>query len=226
MTVGLRNCNFSSWEGVGSGSPTVNISGQQTAAPVFADLAAGDVHQLASSPTIDAGLPATATFGTADYDGDARTVGAQPDIGADQYFAPVPPPPGGTTTTTTPTTTATPASTVVPPATTTLPPAALSALTVARRQRGRRVRGSLRTGVANSTLSVALTTRVGRRTVTIGRLRRFVRTPGLQRFSVTLTRAGRARLRRRGRLTIRLRVTVTPQSGTPMTRRVSVALRR
>jgi hypothetical protein len=60
-------------------------AGNQSAEPVFAD---GDYRPAAGSPTIDAGaLDAFAT--SPDPDGQPRTVGAAPDIGAYEY---VPPP--------------------------------------------------------------------------------------------------------------------------------------
>ena len=48
---------------------------------------AADVHQLPASPTIDAGTAASAQG--LDIDGDARTIGSAPDIGADE-FVPAP----------------------------------------------------------------------------------------------------------------------------------------
>jgi hypothetical protein len=55
----------------------------QTATPVFVDALAGDYHQAAGSPTIDAGATARAN-GTLDVDGDLRAAGARTDIGADE----------------------------------------------------------------------------------------------------------------------------------------------
>ncbi|MET0510584.1 MAG: choice-of-anchor Q domain-containing protein [Thermoleophilaceae bacterium] len=63
--------------------------GNQDVEPLFASPPALDVHQLAGSPTIDAGV-ATPQLGTGDIDGQARTQGSAPDIGADEH---VPPPP-------------------------------------------------------------------------------------------------------------------------------------
>ena len=57
--------------------------GNQTTAPVFVDLASGDVHQAAGSPTIDAGGDVPATD-RRDVDGAARVVGSAADIGADE----------------------------------------------------------------------------------------------------------------------------------------------
>jgi hypothetical protein len=72
-------------------SRVVDMGGNQDAEPLFASPATLDFHQLAGSPTIDAGM-ATPLLGTGDFDGDARTLGSAPDIGADEY---VPPPPPG-----------------------------------------------------------------------------------------------------------------------------------
>jgi hemolysin type calcium-binding protein len=68
----------------------------QTAAPA---LDADGYHELAGSPTIDAGSAAP-PLGTADVDGEARTTGSAPDIGADEYQPPPvvnPPPPNSPT---------------------------------------------------------------------------------------------------------------------------------
>jgi hypothetical protein len=65
----------------------------QDVEPLFASPPALDIHQLAGSPTIDAGV-ATPLLGSGDIDGQARTQGSAPDIGADEY---VPPPPAADT---------------------------------------------------------------------------------------------------------------------------------
>src|SRR5215208_3523079 len=57
-----------------------NVSG----APIFAD---ADLRPDASSPTVDAGTAATALLGTIDPDGNLRTLGAAPDIGAYEWIA-------------------------------------------------------------------------------------------------------------------------------------------
>jgi Ca2+-binding RTX toxin-like protein len=62
---------------VGGGNNQTNLT------PVFANPAAGDYHQLPTSPTIDAGI-ADGLLGPADIDGEARTIGSAPDIGADE----------------------------------------------------------------------------------------------------------------------------------------------
>ncbi len=72
----------------------ITQTNQQTAAPLFVNAGTGDFHQATGSPTIDAGVAAD-LMGSADIDGDARTLGAAPDIGADE-FVPGPPTSGTT----------------------------------------------------------------------------------------------------------------------------------
>ena len=63
--------------------------------PHFVDVFGGDYHQVASSPTIDAGTT-DAQIGPVDIDGQARTMGCAPDIGADEFAsAPCPSSTGG-----------------------------------------------------------------------------------------------------------------------------------
>ncbi len=86
----LSNSSFQSANA--SGNATVTAAGSptnQTALPQLADPDNGDFHQLAGSPTIDAGS-GDPLLGTQDLDFTARVQGAAPDIGADE-FAPVPP---------------------------------------------------------------------------------------------------------------------------------------
>jgi hypothetical protein len=73
----------------------------------LADPANGDVHEVAGSPTIDAGI-ADPLLGPTDLDGDPRTLGSAPDIGADEFAPPppaaiTPPPPAPPPDTTPPT---------------------------------------------------------------------------------------------------------------------------
>jgi hypothetical protein len=97
-TVNLANSNYNSrCEYVGgscNGGAGVSITApgsgtNQTAAPVFTDSA---FHQDAASPTVDKGTT-DGEVGTADPDGDQRSLGAAVDIGADEYGPPAPPPP-------------------------------------------------------------------------------------------------------------------------------------
>jgi hypothetical protein len=56
----------------------------QSGAPLFADSVVGDYHQQPGSPTINAGKADPFT-GATDFDGDPRTLGTAPDIGADEF---------------------------------------------------------------------------------------------------------------------------------------------
>jgi Ca2+-binding RTX toxin-like protein len=97
-TVTLESSNFDTQQEFGTGA-TVTDPGtgtNQTAALLFVNAAIGDFHQLAGSPTIDAGA-AVDMMGTADLDGDPRTVGAAPDIGADEFVPSPPAPPPAST---------------------------------------------------------------------------------------------------------------------------------
>jgi hypothetical protein len=79
--------------------------GNQTAAPMLVNPAAGDFRELLGSPTIDAALPSPAN-GALDLDGSPRALPstvscagsgpALPDIGAYEYVAPTPSCPGPT----------------------------------------------------------------------------------------------------------------------------------
>jgi hypothetical protein len=66
--------------------PTLTIGDHNIdALPTFA--ATGDYHETLDSPTVDAGT-ADALDGAVDPDGDARLLGAAPDIGADEFLSP------------------------------------------------------------------------------------------------------------------------------------------
>ena len=67
----------------------------QTAEPSFVNRVGGDLHQLAGSPTIDAGSSTVAALGDKDLDRDARESGLAVDIGADESDPLSPPSPSG-----------------------------------------------------------------------------------------------------------------------------------
>ena len=74
----------------GAGTETVTAVGadpdNNTALPVFVNATTGDFRQQATSAaTIDEGSGAASMLGTVDLDGDPRTLGAAPDIGADEF---------------------------------------------------------------------------------------------------------------------------------------------
>jgi hypothetical protein len=80
-TVNSTNSNWRS----STGTAIINSSGDQHSVDaLFVDAAAGDYHQLAASPTIDAGV-ADAKNGPQDIDREARAQGKAPDIGADEF---------------------------------------------------------------------------------------------------------------------------------------------
>jgi hypothetical protein len=60
----------------------IDTAGNQSADPIFADFAAGDLHQAGDSPTIDAGADGVSSL---DLDGQGRAQGPLPDIGAFEY---------------------------------------------------------------------------------------------------------------------------------------------
>ena len=88
-TVTLTHSNYATESEQVSGSGTSSVTNpgsgtNQTAAPIFANPAAGDFHQIAGSPTINAGTTDGLT-GTADFEGETRPSGAAMDIGADEF---------------------------------------------------------------------------------------------------------------------------------------------
>jgi Thrombospondin type 3 repeat len=88
-TVTLDHSNYATEMETGLGTASVTNPGtttNQTAAPLFAAPASGDFHQLMGSPTINAGNGAATLLGTLDFEGEPRTVGSAPDIGADEYL--------------------------------------------------------------------------------------------------------------------------------------------
>jgi hypothetical protein len=102
-TVNLSNSNYATQNEptAGGGIASVTDPGtgtNQTAAPVFANAMNGDFHQLAGSPTIDAGSSAATLLGTLDFEGDQRIADGDgvcpiaPDIGADELVSSSPPP--------------------------------------------------------------------------------------------------------------------------------------
>jgi hypothetical protein len=95
-TATMSNSNYLTTAPTGIGTATVTPAGtgtNQTGSPLFTDAASGNLHEATGSPTIDAGAVVD-LMGTNDFDGDARTLGAAPDIGADEF---IPAPPSGTT---------------------------------------------------------------------------------------------------------------------------------
>lgn len=89
VTLNIDHSNFASivkGGGVPDSLYTVTETANQSAAPQLVNLTLGDIHQLPGSPTIDAGT--AGGVGPADIDGQARSSGAAPDIGADEEQVP------------------------------------------------------------------------------------------------------------------------------------------
>jgi hypothetical protein len=91
MTVTMDHSNYDTRLEVGTSGGTASVTdpsanNNQTAAPVFANAAIGDFHEASNSPTINAGAD-DPFVGPVDPDGDQRTLGPAPDIGADEFNA-------------------------------------------------------------------------------------------------------------------------------------------
>jgi hypothetical protein len=81
----------------GASVPLAGVNDNQTAPPLFVSRSSGDLHELAGSPTIDAGVP-TADLGPLDLARAPRTAVTclggpigRPDIGAYEFGPPSPP---------------------------------------------------------------------------------------------------------------------------------------
>jgi hypothetical protein len=90
IDVTVTNSNYSSVSEAPPEAEVVEGPGNQTGPPLFANEATGDFHQLAGSPTIDAGA-VDPLLGAVDIDGEPRNQGPAPDIGADEFTV-IPPP--------------------------------------------------------------------------------------------------------------------------------------
>ena len=99
--IALDHSNYVDVSASGDDASVVGSPTNQAAVPLFANAAAGNFHQLAGSPTINAGI-ADPLLGALDIDRQARVQGAAPDIGADEFPTTggggggTPPPGGGT----------------------------------------------------------------------------------------------------------------------------------
>jgi hypothetical protein len=80
----VSNSNFDTAKATAPSS-IVDGGGNQMAPPSFVNAAADDYREAAGSPTIDAGV--ADQIGTLDFDGNARTLGAAPDIGAFEFVS-------------------------------------------------------------------------------------------------------------------------------------------
>jgi hypothetical protein len=89
VVVSNSNFDVTGVEGVFGSATIADLGGNQTAAPLFVDAANGDYREAAGSPTIDGGV--ADQIGALDLAGNARVLGAAPDIGAFEFPSPLPP---------------------------------------------------------------------------------------------------------------------------------------
>ena len=87
LFIGTSNFDSSNFD---PAAQVIDLGGNQTAAPLFVDVAKGDYREAAGSPTIDAGVDDQ--LGALDFAGGARIFGPAPDIGAYEFVPPAPPP--------------------------------------------------------------------------------------------------------------------------------------
>lgn len=84
--VTATHSNYSVVGGNSTNVTPIDAPTIQGSAPAFVDAPGGNFHQAPNSPTIDAGI-ADGQSSVTDVDGDARTLGTAPDIGADEIHA-------------------------------------------------------------------------------------------------------------------------------------------
>jgi hypothetical protein len=84
-SITLENSDFDTSEAVSMNNGTASVTAPGAPTNIIAPplLAADGFHELAASPTIDAGAT-DASSGTADIDGQSRKIGPETDIGADE----------------------------------------------------------------------------------------------------------------------------------------------
>lgn len=83
----LEHSNFGGVAQEGSGETVVTGGANQSAAPLFANIAGGDFREAPGSPTIDAGLDSPLN-GLTDLSGNPREIGSHTDIGAYEFLIP------------------------------------------------------------------------------------------------------------------------------------------
>jgi hypothetical protein len=89
--IEVSNSNFHSVSA--TGTATISGPANQVAPPAFVDAPAGDYREAPGSPTIDAG--SREGIGALDLEGNPRSLGAAPDIGAFEFVPPTQTPPAG-----------------------------------------------------------------------------------------------------------------------------------
>lgn len=85
--ITAAHTNYSSNAGNASTVTPPSAPTMQSSPPIFVDAPGGNYHQEPISPTVNAGSVDEQSSAT-DFEGDARTVGSAPDIGADEVHMP------------------------------------------------------------------------------------------------------------------------------------------
>ena len=107
IALQIGNSDYGAAVVAGAGTVLTDQGGNLTGTAQLTNIASGDFHQLVTSPTRNAGTT-DPDLGTLDVDGQPRSEGTAPDIGADEWYV-APPPPVGDPLPATPTTPAPPA---------------------------------------------------------------------------------------------------------------------
>ena len=92
VEVRIGHSDYANSVASGPGATLTNQGGNLPATAQLTNIASGDFHQLVTSPTRDAGTT-DPDLGALDVDGQPRSAGAAPDIGADEWYEPPPAPP-------------------------------------------------------------------------------------------------------------------------------------
>jgi hypothetical protein len=157
----------------------------QMTPPVLAD---DNLHQAANSPTINAGT-AVGLLGAADVDGDPRTLGGAPDIGADEF---------------------------VPAAAAAVPAAPSNAFTVGKLDGKTLTLNVDSPGTVDVTDAGAQASTGGAFAAAKKLLKPSSASggPGTIEVMIKLTKAAKQKLRRKGKVRVNARITFTPNGGT------------
>ena len=91
IALQIGNSDYGAAVVAGAGTVLTDQGGNLTGTAQLTNIASGDFHQLVTSPTRNAGTT-DPDLGTLDVDGQPRSEGAAPDIGADEWYVAPPPP--------------------------------------------------------------------------------------------------------------------------------------
>jgi hypothetical protein len=199
-SITFSRSNYGTSSAVNGGVVQDTGDPHQTALPLFTNAAGGDFSEVAGSPTIDAGLTDVLN-GSLDFAGNPRTVGGSTDIGAYEFQGSSPSPIG-------PVPLAPPSFNLIGTKVKINPKGkgALGFSCTSPATDQCVVAGALSTGAAKQAARVAKTTRLGQVSGTVPG-------GGTGKLTVKLTKAGRSRLARKGKLRASLLGSVTNQAG-------------